>query len=122
MHVSRAQRGTKRSEVVRCRPGTLVRCYVNTGVPHLRCTASRCTASGTQSPTRFEFQGHNSSHVLLGFGRRIATKPMNDVAAKAATTASTAGSEARSATKASTSGAIACITRYGPAIRPMRWP
>src|SRR5882724_3232029 len=55
-------------------------------------------------------------------GFLTAAKPTNDINAKIATTASTAGSELRSATKASASGAIACITRYGPPIRPIMWP
>src|SRR5215217_6882945 len=48
--VSRAQRSTKRSGVVRCRPGTPVSFEQTiTEVPDLRCTVSRCTAPGTRA-------------------------------------------------------------------------
>jgi len=44
-HVSRARRSTKRSEVVRRRPG-IVTDAESRAIPDQRCTASRCTASG----------------------------------------------------------------------------
>src|SRR3984885_7233383 len=44
-YVSRAQRSTKRSKVVRCRPGIVTDSEPGT-IPNQRCTASRCTASG----------------------------------------------------------------------------
>jgi len=43
--VSRAQRSTKRSAVVRCRPG-IVTSAASGAIPDQRCTTSCCTASG----------------------------------------------------------------------------
>ena len=47
--VSRARRSMQRSGMMHRRPGTQVSISRNqTGVPHLRCTAARCTACGTR--------------------------------------------------------------------------
>ena len=52
----------------------------------------------------------------------IRTKQTSAAAAKPAASASAAGSDARSTTNAITSGAAACISRNGPASRPIRRP
>ncbi len=63
--VSRAQRSTKRSEVMRCRTGTFTNSEYRT-IPDLRCTAARCTASGKRRPGRrtLNFQ-RNSPRIRL---------------------------------------------------------
>ena len=72
--------------------------------------------------------GLNAQPILLrmgeeaGFGWRNRARHPNASSASVATSASAAESETRSATRASTSGAMACIARQGPAIRPIRAP
>ena len=59
---------------------------------------------------------------LTSAGRLITTKQTSATAAKPAASASAVASDARSTTKAITSGAAACITRNGPASRPISRP
>ena len=60
--------------------------------------------------------------VAAQAGRLITTKQIKAAAAKRAASASAAESDVRSSTNAITSGAAACISRNGPASRPIRRP